>query len=101
MATGDLPESGPPPGFVRLFHGTDLACANDLLQSGVDEQKAAAWNGSGEFWACTDPARADWFALSHPNSPPAARFEFDLPEAVLQALLVRDPPVVNQHLPND
>jgi hypothetical protein len=82
---------------IRLYHGTDLAGANDLLINGVNQATAAVWNGSGEFWVTTDPGRANWFALSHPNSPPAARFEFDLPEQMLQALLTAVPPVAAQH----
>lgn len=82
---------------IRLYHGTDLACANDLLINGVNQAAAAVWNGSGEFWLTTDPSRANWFALSHPNSPPAARFEFELPEQALQALLATVPPVAAQH----
>src|SRR5579872_2213563 len=83
--------------LIRLYHGTDLACANDLLINGVNQALAALWNGSGEFWATTDPARAWWFALSHPNSPPAALLVFDLPEQVLLALLAMAPPAVAQH----
>ncbi len=95
MATADPPES------VRFHHGTDLACATDLLQIGVNQQSAAAWNGSGEFWATTDHSRAEWFALSHPNSPPAACFEFDLPGLVLQTILQMNPPGSVQHGLND
>src|SRR5205823_6318174 len=54
MATADFPEDAAPPGLHRFHHGTDWACASDLLQQGVDQQRAAAWNGSGEFWATTD-----------------------------------------------
>jgi hypothetical protein len=75
--------------------------ANDLLHIGVNHLHAAAWNGSGEFWATSDHHRAEWFGLSHPNSPPAACFEFDLPEAELLVVLRMDPPAVIRHLPND
>jgi hypothetical protein len=88
-------------GFVRFHHGTDLASANNLLKRGVDSQQAAAWNGSGEFWATFDHQYAGWFALSNPSSPPAACFEFDLPEAILIAMLQMIPPVVLQQLAND
>jgi hypothetical protein len=80
-----------------LYHGTDQAGANDLLVNGVDQVAAAVWNGSGEFWATADPNRADWFARSHPNSPPAVRFEFELPEVALQAILDLVPPGAAQH----
>jgi hypothetical protein len=84
-----------------LYHGTDLLSADDLLQHGVDAPHAAAWSGSGEFWATTDPGRADWFARSHPNSPPGARFEFDRPELAFRAILALHPPGAQQHAPND
>ena len=74
-----------------------LPARTNLFLNGVNQAAAAFWNGSGEFWATTDPARALWFALSHPNSPPAALFAFDLPEQVLLALLAMAPPVVAQH----
>ncbi|MCI0641478.1 MAG: hypothetical protein L0Y72_17255 [Gemmataceae bacterium] len=86
---------------IRLHHGTDLTSANDLLQNGVNEQQAAMWNGSGEFWATSDHQRAMWFAVSHPSSPPAACFEFDLPESVLEVILQMNPPAAIQHGPND
>jgi len=101
MATGELPSNGIPPDSIRLHHGTDQTCAMDLLQHGVDQQRAAAWNGSGEFWATADHGRAQWFALSHPNSPPAVCFEFDLPGHVLQAILQMNPPGVRQHGASD
>jgi hypothetical protein len=98
MATVEPPEpDGGAPGVVRLCHGTDLASANDIANHGLDQQQAAACNGSGEFWATTDPDAADWFAQANPNSPPAARLEFDLPDGVLQALLGSLPPAAYQH----
>lgn len=102
MATAGLSEleEAPLP-FIRFFHGTDLAGATDLVQNGVDQQKAAAWNASGEFWATTDATRAAWFARSHPNSPPAARFEFDLPDPILQAILHMNPMGARCHGPSD
>src|SRR5205807_3583206 len=86
---------------VLFHHGTDQSSANDLLGNGVNSQHAAAWNGSGEFWATTDHHRAEWFALSHPSSPPAACFEFDVPEPVLLAILQINPPAAVHHGPND
>lgn len=88
-----------PQGVYRFHHGTDPASANDLFRNGVSQQHAAAWNGSGEFWATIDHRRAEWFALSHPASPPAACFEFDLPEPVLQAILQMVAAI--RHGPND
>jgi hypothetical protein len=58
-------------------------------------------NVTGEFWATTDQRAADWWARSSPNSPPAARFEFDLPVQVLQALLAATPAAVLNHRPYD
>jgi len=100
MASAQQSEETSPP-FVRLHHGTDSTSANDLLQSGVDQQHAAIWNGSGEFWVTSDHRRAEWFALSHPKSPPAACFEFDVPAAELLAILQMNPPGAIQHGPTD
>jgi len=101
MASAHQPEEESSQRSSRLHHGTDQTCANDLLQNGVNLQQAAAWNGSGEFWATSDHHRAEWFALSHPNSPPAACFEFDLPESVLLVILQMNPPGAIHHAPND
>jgi hypothetical protein len=101
MASAQQPEGVAPEQLIRFHHGTDLASANDLLQNGVNQQHAAAWNGTGEFWATTDHRRAEWFALSHPNSPPAACFEFDLPESALTAILHLKPPAARRHGTDD
>jgi hypothetical protein len=102
MANIDPPETAASPTrLLRLYHGTDQAGAEDLLLHGVDQAVAAVWNGSGEFWATTEPNRADWFARSHPSSPPAARFEFDLPDAALQAILNLVPPGAVRHGASD
>jgi hypothetical protein len=101
MASGHQPEEGTLQRSIRFHHGTDQTSANDLLQNGVDQQRAAAWNGSGEFWATSDHQRAEWFALSHPSSPPAACFEFDLPESVLLVILQMNPPGARHYAPND
>src|SRR5436190_22274273 len=101
MANAQPAEGGPPSRFVRLFHGTDQGGANDLLQNGVSQVQAAAWNGTGEFWATSVRSRAEFFALSHPNSPPAACFEFDLPEPVLAAILQMIPAGGMQHGADD
>jgi hypothetical protein len=101
---------------VLLHHGTDAASANDILNHGVDAAKAAQYNGTGEFWATTDPVAADWFAKANLVNGPPSRLSFEVPEAVLQALLSARPevartdgqgnyeflpssfPVLNQHL---
>jgi hypothetical protein len=101
MASAHQPEEGTSQGSIRLHHGTDRTSANDLLQTGVNQQHAAAWNGLGEFWATSDHHRAEWFALSHPTSPPAACFEFDLSESMLLVILQMNPPGVMRHAPND
>jgi hypothetical protein len=97
MAIALQPEGVAAQGLIRFHHGTDQASASDLVQNGVDEQSAAAWNGSGEFWATTDHHRAEWFGLSHPDSPPAVCFEFDLPELVLASILQMNPPTAIRH----
>ena len=101
MASAHPAEEGTSQRTIRFRHGTDLASANDLHQNGVNQQKAAAWNGSGEFWASLDHGRAEWFARSHPNSPPAVCFEFDLPEPVFEFILRMKPLGVRHHAPND
>ena len=101
MAIAQQPEDETSQRSIRLHHGTDQTSANDLLQNGVNQQHAAAWNGSGEFWATSDHHRAEWFALSHPNSPPAACFEFDLAEPALLAILRMTPPEAIHHAPDD
>jgi len=101
MANAHQPEEGVSQSTIRLHHGTDQACATDLLQNGVDQQHAAAYNGSGEFWATVDHHRAEWFALSHPSSPPAACFEFDVPGPVLLVILQMNPPSALFHAPSD
>src|SRR5260221_9787339 len=101
MASAHEPEEETPEGSIHFYHGTDQTSANDLLRNGVNQQHAAAWNGSGEFWATVDHRRAEWFARSHPSSPPAACFEFDLPESVILALLQMNPPGVRQNAPDD
>jgi hypothetical protein len=92
MASAQQPVEEASQGVVRFHHGTDQTSANDLLQNGVNRQHAAAWNGSGEFWATNNHHRTEWFALSHPSSPPAACFEFDLPESLLLVILQMNPP---------
>ncbi|HQU41597.1 MAG: hypothetical protein B7Z73_01810 [Planctomycetia bacterium 21-64-5] len=94
-------EGESPQRLIRFHHGTDQASANDLLHKGVNQQHAAAWNGSGEFWATIEHRRAGWFGLSHPASPPAACFEFDLPESVLLAILQMAPAAALHHAPSD
>lgn len=103
VAMADAAESrgSVPQRLIRFHHGTDQASANDLVQTGVNQQHAAAWNGSGEFWATTERRRAEWFGRSHPASPPAACFEFDLPEPVLLAILQMAPVAAIQHGSND
>ena len=101
MASADQPDDETSQKTIRLHHGTDATNANDLFQNGVNPQHAAAWNGSGEFWATVDHGRAEWFARSHPSSPPAACFEFDLPESVILAMLQMTPPGAIQNAPDD
>jgi hypothetical protein len=92
MATTDLPEPEPLPGFLRLHHGTDLNGAQDIMSTGLNQAQAAAFNVSGEFWATTDVADADVFATVNPAGGVPARYSFDLPEQVLLLLLRSAPP---------
>ncbi len=101
MASAHQPDEGTALRSIRLHDRTDQTSATDLLQSGVNQLHAARWNGSGEFWATSDHRRAEWFALSHPASPPAACFEFDLPESALLVILQLNPSGVIRHAPDD
>jgi hypothetical protein len=82
---------------VRLHHGTDEVSANDLLASGVDQARAAAFNVSGEFWATTSQTDAETFAQVNPAGGVPARFSFDLPRWVLEALVASIPPEAYRH----
>ena len=79
------PETGG--GDVCLYHGTDMQSARDIMLHGLDQASAAKYNGSGEFWATTDPDEADLFAQVNPACGAPARFEFEIPAAILQNLL--------------
>ena len=85
---------------MRFYHGTDWASAEDLRDNGLDESKAAHYNGSGEFWATTDPIVATWFAHGNPANGIPARFEFDLSDQVFQRLLTAPSPGVVVQVPN-
>jgi hypothetical protein len=84
-------------GTIRLYHGTNLGSAKHLGAHGLDEMAARQYNSGGEFWATTDPAIADWFAAANQSSPPAARFEFDLPSAIMSQLMNSFPLKVMEH----
>ena len=81
------------PANVRLYHGTDIISATDILQNGLNEQQAIIAGGDGHFWATTDAAYCNWYAKP-------ARLEFDLPHAVLQDLLSK-PFMVDHVEPGD
>lgn len=76
---------------VVLYHGTDAASADDILQNGIDAAKAAQYNSTGEFWATTDSTVAEWFARVNLANGPPTRFRFEVPESVLQALVAAQP----------
>ena len=81
-----------------LYHGTDLASANDILSNGLDATKAAAYNVGGELWASEDPNVADIFAQVSPAGGVPARFEFEIDVALLRVLQARSPAVVVTHV---
>jgi hypothetical protein len=97
MEPGVANPSAAPIVSIKFHHGTDLSSANDLFQNGINQSRAAAWNGSGEFWATVDHLRAVWFANSNPGSPPAACFEFEISQGVFQMILAMRPLVVELH----
>jgi len=97
-AGGEAPESGVgAAGTIPLHHGTDLGSANDIAVNGLEVARAAAFNGGGEFWATVDVAMADLFAQVNPAGGLPARLDFELPVAVLEALLTSNPPQAYQH----
>ena len=96
MAKSVLPDVPSEPD-IRLHHGTDEGSANDLLQHGVHQAPAAAFNVSDEFWATTSVDDAETFAQVNPAGGVPARYSFDLPLWVLQALLNANPPQTYQH----
>jgi hypothetical protein len=82
--------------YVRLYHGTDLASANDILQNGLDAQRAIAtggpgYAGQGEFYAITTYSEAEKVAKLCGRGPDFAVLAFDLPDTVIQDLLSRWP----------
>lgn len=86
---------------VILYHGTDVASANDIMQYGVDAKRASGYNGTGEFWATTNPTTADWFARVNAANGPPARLRFEISAVVLQSLLAAVPVVARNDGPED
>jgi hypothetical protein len=97
VATADRPEQPEPASVVRLHHGTDVGSANDILHNGLSQVSAGVFNVTGEFWTTTDAASADTFAQVNPAGGVPARYSFDLPLRVLQAVLSSHPPGAYQH----
>ncbi len=52
---------------VCLFHGTDFASASDIVENGLNVERAAQVGGGDVFWATTDQATADLFAAASPG----------------------------------
>lgn len=77
---------------VRLYHGTDLDSALNLVKSGLDALAAASYNSGGEFWATSALDVAEWFAQSNPAGGSPAIFMFEVPDIVLALLLKQVPP---------
>jgi hypothetical protein len=73
--------------LLRLHHGTDLDSATTIRDRGLSAAAAARYNSTGEFWASTDAATADWFAKTNPAGGPPARLSFELPEEVVVLLV--------------
>jgi hypothetical protein len=97
MATAHSSQPGGQLGSIRLYHGTDLASAEEIRDHGLDAAAARAFGGGGEFWATTDRATADLFAQANPAGGPPARLDFVVTAHVLRALLSANPPLVYQH----
>jgi hypothetical protein len=87
--------------LVRLHHGTDRDSAIRIRDHGLDAGEAAKHNATGEFWASSDAAVAEWFALSNPAGGPAVRLEFEIPDDVLARLVNQVPPLALFHAPSD
>lgn len=71
-------ESG---GGDQIFHGTDLASAEDIVANGINQEAAAELGGGDVFWATENVAHAQIFAESAPGTSeenPAAVVQIDL-----------------------
>ena len=82
---------------ISLYHGTDVASANDILTNGLDPAKAAIYNGAGEFWTSDDIAVAGWFAKTNPRGGQEAILIFEIQEGELQRMIAIRPKVVVVH----
>src|SRR5262249_31170182 len=87
--------------FVRLYHGTDLASANQLLAQGVVAALAALPNGGGESWPTRTPATADLFAKATRAGGTPVRSEFELSEPTLLWLVTQNPSTAVRHSAED
>jgi hypothetical protein len=97
MAIADSSQPGNGARVVCLYHGTDIASAEEIRDYGVDAGGAAAFNVSGEFWASINRTTADIFAQVNPAAGVPARLDFDLPEWILTILMPAHPPGVYRH----
>lgn len=77
-------------GRLRLYHGTDATSASQIVEYGLDVERARATGGHGEFWTTIDIDAARVFAVSNLHGPPSL-VQFDLPPTVVDECLMADP----------
>ncbi|MFI9386343.1 hypothetical protein [Kutzneria sp. NPDC052558] len=53
-------------GVCDLFHGTDLASAQNIVRNGLNANAARALGGGDVFWTTTNQADAELFAQVNP-----------------------------------
>jgi hypothetical protein len=85
---------------ITLYHGSDLASANDILNHGLDASKARRYNGSGEFWSTTDQFAAEVFARVNPAAGAPACLVYEVDEDDLRMLLAQKPVVAEFYAPD-
>jgi len=70
-----------PPGFIELFHGTDVSSAWDILERGFNMQTAFETMGTGDaLWTTTSRDYAWMFAQANPAGGTPAMVKILVPD---------------------
>jgi len=82
--------------YVCLYHGTDIESAIWIKEYGLDEGRASASGGEGQFWCVPmiDPAAT--FAISTLSNKPTI-VALEIPVSVIATCLTTAPPLVLLH----
>jgi hypothetical protein len=90
--------------YSRYYHGTDQASAASIVTHGLDITHASAF-GSGDFWACQDYLTTKLYAhIRHQiraGRGDAVVVGFNLPDALVRALKVSDPKLLELDVDGD